>query len=277
MKYYLIVILFALLLCWENSNADIALPTMDECEMSAIYKIIDWKCICLVDWCNDSINNKMWNGVYTNHNNKVNKKRWINPLHFKELSMNYFIDDKNAYYLKDWSLKKISNVDVNTFQQYFKGYFYDRNYIYFNGKKIKWLNPAEIKVSVQNRSQIWQPFYIQDNKNVYYNWNIIKNVHLNSFEDLWNHYAKDKNNIYYYWSIIPNATNISLSNSIEKWFWMKKNTIKNTIIYTLSWENYQGFNEQEFQKMSLNQSNVQKNISIWWRDYIKHLILWLFK
>ena len=103
--------------------------------------------------------------------------------------------DKNYVYLYIYGTKtiKIKDADLATFVHVNELFAKDKNFVYWNGKKLKNVNPETWRLLSDDSS------YSTDDKNAYCGAELIKGVDIETFElfvDKSNHYARDKNYIY---------------------------------------------------------------------------------
>lgn len=116
-------------------------------------------------------------------NDPLKREKWANG---REKAGIYERDQKGVY----CNGKKIEWADLQTFQVLKGRYAKDLNYVYCNENKLEWANPK----TIQNFDPEGE--YIKDDKNVYFRWDIIKWVDVQTFQILQRPVSKDKNHVY---------------------------------------------------------------------------------
>ena len=154
-------------------------------------------------------NNKIYFDEYGNGFNRNNEVKNVDYNSFAELK-NYYAKDKNFGY---WEGKKIQDSDGKTFNilpggisHYIDKYAKDKNHVYYNGEILEGANPKTIERLIDD--------FLKDDKNVFFRNKKMKNVDVKTFQALDEEYAKDKNHIYYEENIIEDAD----TNTFEKFF-----------------------------------------------------------
>ena len=127
----------------------------------------------------------------------------INFKNLKSLDWGYFKDDKNIYYFDEDKFEKIEGADVSSFEKVkYSDFYKDKNYVYYNGKKIVGMNFKDI----ENIDEEWSiteldGTWIKYKDNVYYKGKKLKGISSDNFSyfDGGLSYDKilvDKNGIY---------------------------------------------------------------------------------
>jgi hypothetical protein len=128
------------------------------------------------------------------------------------LSTGYGKDKNNVYYYNGndkYKPKTVNGAMPATFVSIGDGYFgYDENFVYFRNKKLKNANP-----------KTWKLFKMgcrySNDKNIYYDNNIIKEADVETFEIINNTFAKDKKNYYNVETIISKEKYENANNSVR--------------------------------------------------------------
>lgn len=127
----------------------------------------------------------------------------INFKNLKSLDSGYFKDDKNIYYFDEDKFEKIEGADASSFEKVkYSDFYKDKNYVYYNGKKIVGMDFKDI----ENIDEEWSiaeldGTWIQYKDNVYYKGKKLKGISSDNFSyfDGGLSYDKilvDKNGIY---------------------------------------------------------------------------------
>lgn len=150
---------------------------------------------------------------------KGEKLIWVDPYSFKVLCNidvlceEYFIKDKNYIYFIDgtWNIKKVDNIDSNSFEFISKEYAKDKNWIYsIENDYLNKFNINKLNIIDKDTFKVINEHYVKDKDNIYFiiYWeiNILKWVDIDTFQIIGNnkigfyyewYYFKDKNNCYY--------------------------------------------------------------------------------
>ena len=121
----------------------------------------------------------------------------------KNLDWGYFKDDKNIYYFDEDKFEKIEGADASSFEKVkYSDFYKDKNYVYYNGKKIVGMDFKDI----ENIDEEWSiteldGTWIKYKDNVYYKGKKLKGISSDNFSyfDGGLSYDKilvDKNGIY---------------------------------------------------------------------------------
>ena len=150
------------------------------------------------------------NGIYKIEEDEGKYKFKIVPINIKidfknlkNLDSGYFKDDKNIYYFDEDKFEKIEGADVSSFEKVkYSDFYKDKNYVYYNGKKIVGMNFKDI----ENIDEEWSiteldGTWIKYKDNVYYKGKKLKGISSDNFSyfDGGLSYDKilvDKNGIY---------------------------------------------------------------------------------
>ena len=127
----------------------------------------------------------------------------INFKNLKSLDSGYFKDDKNIYYFDEDKFEKIEGADASSFEKVkYSDFYKDKNYVYYNGKKIVGMDSKDI----ENIDEEWSiteldGTWIKYKDNVYYKGKKLKGISSDNFSyfDGGLSYDKilvDKNGIY---------------------------------------------------------------------------------
>ena len=127
----------------------------------------------------------------------------INFKNLKNLDWGYFKDDKNIYYFDGDKFEKIEGADASSFEKVkYSDFYKDKNYVYYNGKKIVGMDFKDI----ENIDEEWSiteldGMWIKYKDNVYYKGKKLKGISSDNFSyfDGGLSYDKilvDKNGIY---------------------------------------------------------------------------------
>ena len=127
----------------------------------------------------------------------------INFKNLKNLDWGYFKDDKNIYYFDGDKFEKIEGADASSFEKVkYSDFYKDKNYVYYNGKKIVGMDFKDI----ENIDEEWSiteldGTWIKYKDNVYYKGKKLKGISSDNFSyfDGGLSYDKilvDKNGIY---------------------------------------------------------------------------------
>ena len=127
----------------------------------------------------------------------------INFKNLKSLDSGYFKDDKNIYYFDEDKFEKIEGADASSFEKVkYSDFYKDKNYVYYNGKKIVGMDFKDI----ENIDEEWSiaeldGTWIQYKDNVCYKGKKLKGISSDNFSyfDGGLSYDKilvDKNGIY---------------------------------------------------------------------------------
>ena len=127
----------------------------------------------------------------------------INFKNLKSLDSGYFKDDKNIYYFDEDKFEKIEGADASSFEKVkYSDFYKDKNYVYYNGKKIVGMDFKDI----ENIDEEWSiteldGTWIKYKDNVYYKGKKLKGISSDNFSyfDGGLSYDKilvDKNGIY---------------------------------------------------------------------------------
>ena len=160
---------------------------------------------------------KMWanlirdkNGIYKVEKDEEKNEFKIVPINakinfknLKSLDSGYFKDDKNIYYFDEDKFEKIEGADASSFEKVkYSDFYKDKNYVYYNGKKIVGMDFKDI----ENIDEEWSiaeldGTWIQYKDNVYYKGKKLKGISSDNFSyfDGGLSYDKilvDKNGIY---------------------------------------------------------------------------------
>jgi len=107
----------------------------------------------------------------------------INFKNLKSLDWGYFKDDKNIYYFDEDKFEKIEGADASSFEKVkYSDFYKDKNYVYYNGKKIVGMNFKDI----ENIDEEWSiaeldGTWIQYKDNVYYKGKKLKGISSDNF------------------------------------------------------------------------------------------------
>ena len=160
---------------------------------------------------------KMWanlirdkNGIYKVEKDEEKNEFKIVPINakinfknLKSLDSGYFKDEKNIYYFDEDKFEKIEGADASSFEKVeYSSFYKDKNYVYYNGKKIVGMDFKDI----ENIDEEWSiaeldGMWIQYKDNVYYKGKKLKGISSDNFSyfDGGLSYDKilvDKNGIY---------------------------------------------------------------------------------
>jgi hypothetical protein len=107
----------------------------------------------------------------------------INFKNLKSLDWGYFKDDKNIYYFDEDKFEKIEGADASSFEKVkYSDFYKDKNYVYYNGKKIVGMDFKDI----ENIDEEWSiaeldGTWIQYKDNVYYKGKKLKGISSDNF------------------------------------------------------------------------------------------------
>lgn len=179
---------------WDNNNLFLFGKTFKWWDITSLNKISDF---CYKDKINLYCINAYWTiWFYT-------IIKWID-LDSVEVVWEWYLKDKYWFYYFDidWIAKKIDWIDKDTFikasNNYYNYYFKDKKWVYFQNWEIWKL--SLIKLADINSFFVINTNYSKDNKNVYFDWEIIDKADPYSFILINYPYSKDKNSVYWYWS-----------------------------------------------------------------------------
>ena len=112
----------------------------------------------------------------------------------------YVAKDKNSvYYLEDYILDKLEDLDIETYQNIsMTRYKKDKNNLYFKWKKVKGVNPDDIEIIENNFIKIKNTLYKISNFEGKEAEIEPLSVDTNTFEEIENNYYRDNNNVYFY-------------------------------------------------------------------------------
>ena len=111
----------------------------------------------------------------------------------------YFKDKNNVYYLEDYKLHRLDDLDIETYQNIFMTrYKKDKNNLYFKWKKVKGANPDDIEIIENNFIKIKNTLYKISNFEGKEAEIEPLSVDADTFEEIDNNYYKDKNHVYFY-------------------------------------------------------------------------------
>ena len=110
----------------------------------------------------------------------------------------YFKDKNNVYYLENYKLHKLDDLDIETYQNIsMTRYKKDKNNLYFKWKKVKNVNPNDVEIIENDFIKIKDTLYEISNFEEKEVEILPLAVDVKSFEYIDNKYYKDKTNIYY--------------------------------------------------------------------------------
>ena len=107
----------------------------------------------------------------------------INFKNLKSLDWGYFKDDKNIYYFDEDKFEKIEGADASSFEKVkYSDFYKDKNYVYYNGKKIVGMDFKDI----ENIDEEWSiteldGTWIKYKDNVYYKGKKLKGISSDNF------------------------------------------------------------------------------------------------
>jgi len=111
----------------------------------------------------------------------------------------YFKDKNNVYYLEDYKLHRLDDLDIETYQNIFMTrYKKDKNNLYFKWKKVKGANPDDIEIIENNFIKIKNTLYKISNFEGKEAEIEPLSVDADTFEEIDNNYYRDKNHVYFY-------------------------------------------------------------------------------
>ncbi|BBM56764.1 hypothetical protein JMUB4039_0742 [Leptotrichia trevisanii] len=142
----------------------------------------------------------------------------INFKNLKSLDWGYFKDDKNIYYFDEDKFEKIEGADASSFEKVkYSDFYKDKNYVYYNGKKIVGMDFKDI----ENIDEEWSiteldGTWIKYKDNVYYKGKKLKGISSDNFSyfDGGLSYDKilvDKNGIYKFIETEDNKKTITVT------------------------------------------------------------------
>ena len=142
----------------------------------------------------------------------------INFKNLKSLDSGYFKDSKNVYYFDVDKFEKIEGADASSFEKVeYAGFYKDKNYVYFNGKKIVGMDFKDI----ENRDEEWsiielEGTWIKYKDNVYYKGKKLKGISSDNFSyfdgGLWYEIIlSDKNGVYKFTETEDNKKTIEVT------------------------------------------------------------------
>ena len=130
------------------------------------------------------------NGIYKVEKNEEKHEFKIVPINakinfknLKSLDSGYFKDDKNIYYFDEDKFEKIEGADASSFEKVeYSSFYKDKNYVYYNGKKIVGMDFKDI----ENIDEEWSiteldGTWIQYKDNVYYKGKKLKGISSDNF------------------------------------------------------------------------------------------------
>ena len=165
------------------------------------------------------------NGIYKIEEDEGKYKFKIVPINIKidfknlkNLDLGYFKDSKNVYYFDVDKFEKIEGADASSFEKVeYAGFYKDKNYVYFNGKKIVGMDFKDI----ENRDEEWsiielEGTWIKYKDNVYYKGKKLKGISSDNFSyfdgGLWYEIIlSDKNGVYKFIETEDNKKTIELT------------------------------------------------------------------
>lgn len=138
---------------------------------------------------------------------------------------------------------KLEWVDHKTFESIWYSYYKDKNHVYYDQyKKLEGADSSSFGL-VYNNSGGYS-WYAKDKYNVYYKWNIIKWIDINTFSS-YNWFSKDKNNLYINGEIVSwiDAKSVKILSSSN---YIKDNKniyyLSNDKIKVVEWADFETFN-----------------------------------
>ena len=142
----------------------------------------------------------------------------INFKNLKSLDLGYFKDSKNVYYFDVDKFEKIEGAEASSFEKVeYAGFYKDKNYVYFNGKKIVGMDFKDI----ENRDEEWsiielEGTWIKYKDNVYYKGKKLKGISSDNFSyfdgGLWYEIIlSDKNGVYKFTETEDNKKTIEVT------------------------------------------------------------------
>lgn len=153
-----------------------------------------------------------------------------------DLGNGFFKDENFVYYgeitTRESSLKKLDNIDPNSFELINKFYSKDKNRVYRLNEYEPWItgvsiledsDPATFKLLQEDGF-----IYGKDKNNVYYEWKKIQGADTETFQILDYPYSKDKNNVYYSYEGIVESADPETFIVVKSGFYMKD---KNNVYY----------------------------------------------
>ena len=130
------------------------------------------------------------NGIYKIEEDEGKYKFKIVPINIKidfknlkNLDWGYFKDDKNIYYFDEDKFEKIEGADASSFEKVeYSSFYKDKNYVYYNGKKIVGMDFKDI----ENIDEEWSiteldGTWIKYKDNVYYKGKKLKGISSDNF------------------------------------------------------------------------------------------------
>ena len=146
----------------------------------------------------------------------INEK--VNLENFEEIGGNYYKDDKNLYYFGENEFKKIEGADASSFEKVkYSDFYKDKNYVYYNGKKIVGMDFKDI----ENIDEEWSiteldGTWIKYKDNVYYKGKKLKGISSDNFSyfdgGLWYEIIlSDKNGVYKFTETEDNKKTIEVT------------------------------------------------------------------
>ena len=165
------------------------------------------------------------NGIYKIEEDEGKYKFKIVPINIKidfknlkNLDLGYFKDSKNVYYFDVDKFEKIEGADASSFEKVeYAGFYKDKNYVYFNGKKIVGMDFKDI----ENRDEEWsiielEGTWIKYKDNVYYKGKKLKGISSDNFSyfdgGLWYEIIlSDKNGVYKFTETEDNKKTIEVT------------------------------------------------------------------
>ena len=130
------------------------------------------------------------NGIYKIEEDEGKYKFKIVPINIKidfknlkNLDLGYFKDSKNVYYFDVDKFEKIEGAEASSFEKVeYAGFYKDKNYVYFNGKKIVGMDFKDIE-NIDEESPIAEldGTWIQYKDNVYYKGKKLKGISSDNF------------------------------------------------------------------------------------------------
>ena len=165
------------------------------------------------------------NGIYKIEEDEGKYKFKIVPINIKidfknlkNLDLGYFKDSKNVYYFDVDKFEKIEGAEASSFEKVeYAGFYKDKNYVYFNGKKIVGMDFKDI----ENRDEEWsiielEGTWIKYKDNVYYKGKKLKGISSDNFSyfdgGLWYEIIlSDKNGVYKFTETEDNKKTIEVT------------------------------------------------------------------
>ena len=123
----------------------------------------------------------------------------------KEYQDLYYAIDKNYVFA---NYKILEGADPNSFQLLDSYYDRDKDFIFYNGEKLEGSDAQSfvfypLSHHTYTRHDSFLPGYAIDKNQAYYNFKVMNDVDIQSFEIVKGYYAKDKNHVYFQGFIVP--------------------------------------------------------------------------